>query len=630
MDTSSIRRQVKNIVHNYSEAEVKVREATSNDPWGPSTSLMSEISQMTYNTELFNEVMMMIWRRLNDSGKNWRHVYKSLTLLDYLLKNGSNKVVQEFNENLISVQTLKDFQFLDRDGKDQGINVREKAKQLVALIKDEEKLKEERILAQNTRRRMSSKGPSAISNQMSISTSQVSPSKLSSDLEQVRPQSTGEEELQLQLALAMSKEEAEKKTLPSAPEEDEELQLQMALQRSKEEYEKDMRSCQGEISLIEKALMQDDPAVKQEEQNTRTKNESHLSDLVDLFGPTETSTHSSYNIWGLPDTVSVPPVRSASYGSLSPPWGTVNHYDNISTSLPWASTPHITQLKEDNMSQSIIFSSETSTAWKEPPPKDNFSDPWGNGETIGVPTTLATKEEPWSAKFDLLDSSVDIFGQPPLIAPKDPSASSTSPLELDFQDDFTQSKKQTLDALDLTGLEEALPDSSAKLRSRTPDLFLEPAARTLVNLDSLFSTPGSIKSKNPFNAGLSAPSPNNPFQLGDQKPSLNQLRATSPAPVTTGAPITSLRTISPVPPFSMPGLNSLQAFPQAQGFAMPPGLSLPLPLQSVSPVMGFQPTMNSSFNQIPIVNQLSQPFVPLTNPLQQSDVSSQAVTNPFL
>lgn len=76
MSTSSLRRQVKNIVHNYSEAEIKVREATSNDPWGPSSSLMSEIADLTYNVVAFSEIMSMIWKRLNDHGKNWRHVYK--------------------------------------------------------------------------------------------------------------------------------------------------------------------------------------------------------------------------------------------------------------------------------------------------------------------------------------------------------------------------------------------------------------------------------------------------------------------------------------------------------------------------------------------------------------------------
>lgn len=64
----------------------------------------------------------MVWKRLNDHGKNWRHVYKSLVLLEYLVKNGSERVVRQCVDNLFSIQTLKDFQFLDKDGKDQGSN----------------------------------------------------------------------------------------------------------------------------------------------------------------------------------------------------------------------------------------------------------------------------------------------------------------------------------------------------------------------------------------------------------------------------------------------------------------------------------------------------------------------------
>jgi hypothetical protein len=40
----------------------------------------------------FSEIMQMIWKRLNDHGKNWRHVYKALVLLEYLIKTGSEKV----------------------------------------------------------------------------------------------------------------------------------------------------------------------------------------------------------------------------------------------------------------------------------------------------------------------------------------------------------------------------------------------------------------------------------------------------------------------------------------------------------------------------------------------------------
>lgn len=147
MQTSSLRRQMKNMVNNYTEAEIKVREATSNDPWGPPSSLMAEISDLTFNVVTFTEVMGMIWKRLNDHGRNWRHVYKALTLLDYLIKTGSERVTQESRENMPIIQTLRDFQYIDRDGHDQGIHIREKAKNLVALLKDEEKLKKERSQA---------------------------------------------------------------------------------------------------------------------------------------------------------------------------------------------------------------------------------------------------------------------------------------------------------------------------------------------------------------------------------------------------------------------------------------------------------------------------------------------------
>ncbi|XP_053113059.1 ENTH domain-containing protein 1 isoform X2 [Hemicordylus capensis] len=115
----ALRRHMKNFVKHYSEAEIKVREATSNDPWGPSSSLMLEISDLTYNTASLSEIMNMIWHRMNDHGKNWRHVYKSLTLLDYLLKNGSKKVIQHCQEGFFSIQMLKDFRHLDEAGKDQ-------------------------------------------------------------------------------------------------------------------------------------------------------------------------------------------------------------------------------------------------------------------------------------------------------------------------------------------------------------------------------------------------------------------------------------------------------------------------------------------------------------------------------
>lgn len=42
-------RQAKNITKGFSDIQVKVREATSNDPWGPSGSQMAELADASYN-----------------------------------------------------------------------------------------------------------------------------------------------------------------------------------------------------------------------------------------------------------------------------------------------------------------------------------------------------------------------------------------------------------------------------------------------------------------------------------------------------------------------------------------------------------------------------------------------------
>ena len=42
-------RVTKNYTKGYSDTQSKVRDATSNDPWGPSGTQMNDIAQMTYN-----------------------------------------------------------------------------------------------------------------------------------------------------------------------------------------------------------------------------------------------------------------------------------------------------------------------------------------------------------------------------------------------------------------------------------------------------------------------------------------------------------------------------------------------------------------------------------------------------
>ncbi|XP_034037075.1 clathrin interactor 1a isoform X2 [Thalassophryne amazonica] len=137
---------------NYSEVESKVREATNDDPWGPSGQLMSEIARATFMYEQFPEVMNMLWARmLRDNKKNWRRVYKSLLLLSHLIRNGSERVVTSAREHLYDLRSLESYHFVDENGKDQGTNVRQKVKDLVEFVQDDERLREERKKAKKNR-----------------------------------------------------------------------------------------------------------------------------------------------------------------------------------------------------------------------------------------------------------------------------------------------------------------------------------------------------------------------------------------------------------------------------------------------------------------------------------------------
>ncbi|RMZ90924.1 hypothetical protein DV736_g1842, partial [Chaetothyriales sp. CBS 134916] len=142
---SKITRQIKNVTKGYSSVQIKVRNATSNDPWGPTGTDMSEIAALTFNNPSdFYEIMDMLDKRLNDKGKNWRHVLKSLKVLDYCLHEGSELVVTWARKNIYIIKTLREFQYVDEDGRDVGNNVRISAKELTSLILDDERLRSER------------------------------------------------------------------------------------------------------------------------------------------------------------------------------------------------------------------------------------------------------------------------------------------------------------------------------------------------------------------------------------------------------------------------------------------------------------------------------------------------------
>ncbi|KAG7444172.1 ENTH-domain-containing protein [Guyanagaster necrorhizus] len=144
-DIKTMYNQAKNVVLNVSEIEAKVREATNDDPWGASSTLMQDIANRTFNYPDFNEIMPSIYSRyMEKEARQWRQIYKALQLLEYLIKHGSERVVDDARAHISTIKMLRNFHYIDDKGKDEGINVRNRSKEIVELLSDVEKIRAER------------------------------------------------------------------------------------------------------------------------------------------------------------------------------------------------------------------------------------------------------------------------------------------------------------------------------------------------------------------------------------------------------------------------------------------------------------------------------------------------------
>ncbi|XP_014228150.1 epsin-2 isoform X3 [Trichogramma pretiosum] len=598
VNLAGIRRDIVNLAHNYSNAQKAVRKATSNDPWGPSSTLMAEIADLTYNVVAFTEIMQMLWKRLNDHGKNWRHVYKALVLLEYLIKTGTEKVAQQCKENIFAIQTLKDFQYMEGH-KDQGINVREKAKQLVALLRDDERLRNERARALKAKERfaqsMSGFGSDGVDTvspssdfqewepcNLSESSSRHEKSRRSSssgvivsaaELEAARPQTVGEEELQLQLALAMSREEAEQEEQRRRSDD---VRLQLALSQSQQDFK----------------VPQD-------------KQQSHLLDLIDVdLGEAAAATgnasssSSSTDPWGMPLSVAagggaaagaaaaaaVPRPQSLDFlfsdfslfskQSQNDPWSVPSAPPSASSAGAGAAAAAAVSTSVDPWAP-VLPQRPTATVdpWKVPAASPLTVagaaaprvDPWApvsatNSENksptpIGfiLPTTTSSVTTAsfnsnnsngfnglgsvFSNSTNQKSSPLDDLDEFDIISNRNKVG--TSPLPLNNGNTNTTSP----DPFDLRDLTETIPASTGAVK-KTPQSFLGENS-ALVNLDNLVS---ATTLKNPTPAPAPAFSAN-PFApvASPPRPSINQIRqdpwtiggASSTTPAATANPFLS-------------------------------------------------------------------------------------------
>ncbi|XP_006652753.1 clathrin interactor EPSIN 1-like [Oryza brachyantha] len=146
-----IKREVNLKVLKVPELEQKVLDATSDEPWGPHGTTLSELSHATKKFAECQMVMGVLWTRLSERGPKWRHVYKALTIIEYLIANGSERAVDDILDHYSKISVLSSFEYVEPNGKDAGINVRKKVETILGILNDKEKIKSVREKAASNR-----------------------------------------------------------------------------------------------------------------------------------------------------------------------------------------------------------------------------------------------------------------------------------------------------------------------------------------------------------------------------------------------------------------------------------------------------------------------------------------------
>ena len=127
-----------------SEIEIKTRECTNSDPWGAHGKDLAVLARATNHREDMYLIMKMLWQRLEEREEKWRHCYKALNVIEYLIAHGHESVLKELKQNIRYIEYLDTFRFKDSSGRDQGVNVRQKSAALVLILKDDEQITERR------------------------------------------------------------------------------------------------------------------------------------------------------------------------------------------------------------------------------------------------------------------------------------------------------------------------------------------------------------------------------------------------------------------------------------------------------------------------------------------------------
>jgi epsin len=141
-----------------SQLDADLKEATSDKNYGIANTKLQGIALQSTDQADCQVIIGHVWNVLQEkSDKKWRCVQKCLTLVEVLLKHGSDMIIQEIRRDLWRIQHWKEHR-VSEGGKEVGGGIRAKAELIVALCSDEDTLRQEREKAMALSAKMTGMG----------------------------------------------------------------------------------------------------------------------------------------------------------------------------------------------------------------------------------------------------------------------------------------------------------------------------------------------------------------------------------------------------------------------------------------------------------------------------------------
>ena len=101
------------------ELEKKINEATVNEMGLPSISLLNEISSRSDELEESKVISKYCIKILSLKPKMWKRIFRSLSVIEHVLKTGSQNFVEQIKEERDRIKDLFEFKY-EEDDKDKG------------------------------------------------------------------------------------------------------------------------------------------------------------------------------------------------------------------------------------------------------------------------------------------------------------------------------------------------------------------------------------------------------------------------------------------------------------------------------------------------------------------------------